>query len=129
MPCNNEKATKIWYNLVERKNHTNQILGGLSMNHYTTDVYEVKRENILFSKKLTKGLNQVESKFITQMIYGMTKSQSVILSNIADGLKEDIKKVNTVERLSRNLDKPLSNDLLYENYMKEVNKVIGEEPV
>ncbi|HHU81178.1 MAG TPA: transposase, partial [Acholeplasmataceae bacterium] len=99
------------------------------MNHYTTDVYEIKRENILFSKKLTKGIHQVESKFIKQMIYGMTKSQSVILSNIADGLKEDIKKVNTVERLSRNLDKPLSNDLLYENYMKEVNKVIGEEPV
>ncbi|MDF2700449.1 MAG: hypothetical protein K0Q49_2007, partial [Haloplasmataceae bacterium] len=30
-----EKATKIWYNLVERKNHTKQTLGGLSMNNYT----------------------------------------------------------------------------------------------
>ena len=28
------------------------------MIHYTTDLYEIKRENISFSKKLTKGLGQ-----------------------------------------------------------------------
>lgn len=99
------------------------------MNNYTTDLYEIKRENINFSKKLTKGLGQVESKFVTEMIYGITKTQSVILSNIADVLKEDIKKINTVERLSKNLNQDLSDDIIYSNYMKEVNKVIGEEPI
>ncbi|MDF2700813.1 MAG: hypothetical protein K0Q49_2376 [Haloplasmataceae bacterium] len=99
------------------------------MNNYTTDLYEIKRENINFSKKLTNGLGQVESKFITEMIYGITKSQSIILSNISDALHETIKKINTVERLSRNLDKELSKEQLYCNYMNEVNKVIHEEPV
>ena len=63
------------------------------------------------------------------MIYGITKSQPIILSNVSDALHEDIKKINTVERLSRNLDKELNSEQLYSNYMNEVNKVIGEKPI
>lgn len=99
------------------------------MTNYTTDLYELKRENIKFSTKVTKDSNQVETKFIKQMIYGITKSRSVILSNISDALDEENKKINTVERLSRNLDKTLNLDSTYENYMSQINEVLDDEPI
>jgi len=49
-------------------------------------LYEMKREIINYSKKLIKGQGQVESKFVTEMIYGMIRSQSSIISNISDAL-------------------------------------------
>jgi len=99
------------------------------MVNYTTDLYEMKREIINYSKNLIKGLGQVESKFVTEMIYGMMRSQSSIISNISDALEEDIKKINTVERLTRNLNSDMTNDVIYENYMNEVKKVIDDEPI
>ncbi|QVK17662.1 hypothetical protein KHQ81_12525 [Mycoplasmatota bacterium] len=63
------------------------------------------------------------------MVYGITKSHSTILSNISDALDEKIKKINTVERLSRISNQDLSLEKLYQNYMKEINKVIGDEPI
>lgn len=99
------------------------------MTNYTTDLYEMKREIINYSKKLTKGLGQVETKFVTDMIYGTMRSQSSIISNISDALEEDIKKINTVERLTRNLNNDLNHNLIYQNYMKEVLKVVDDEPV
>src|SRR5690625_2373141 len=99
------------------------------MKYYTTDLYEMKREIINYSKKLNKGLGQVESKFITQMIYGMMRGQSSIISDISDALEEDIKKINTVERLTRNLNKDMTHDVIYENYMNEVKKVVDNEPI
>src|SRR5690554_1238395 len=99
------------------------------MVNYTTDLYEMKREIINYSKNLIKGLGQVESKFVTEMIYGMMRSQSSIISNISDALEEDIKKINTVELLTRNLNNDMTNDVIYENYMNEVKKVIDDEPI
>jgi len=98
------------------------------MTKFTTDLYEIKRNNIVFSEKITKGVGQVESKFVKEMIYGITKSSSIIISNISDALHEDIKKINTIERLSNNLTKEISSQI-NDNYLKEVNKVIGKEPI
>jgi len=49
----------------------------------TTDVYATKRETINFSKSLVPKENQVESKFVTQTIYGILKSGSTVLKSIA----------------------------------------------
>jgi len=78
---------------------------------------------------LTKDNNQVDSKFIKQMIYGITKSRSIILSNISDDLDETTKKINTVGRLSRNLDKPLNLAPTYENHTNQINEVLDDEPI
>lgn len=98
------------------------------MNNTTTDTYEIKRKIISFSNKLTNAVGQVQTKFVQDMIYGLAKSKSVLLSNISDALIEPIKKINTVERLSNNL----MNDLdpsIKTCYNTEVNKVVGKTPI
>ncbi len=98
------------------------------MNNYTTECNEIKRETMNFSRKLTNGVGKVECKFINDMIYGVLKSNSSILSNISDALDESINKINTIERLSRNLNNTFDKKI-EENYLKEVKKSIGDKPV
>jgi len=64
----------------------------------------MKRKVSNFSKNISKILSKPKSKFITQMIYGFLHSQSVLLSEISRGLKENILLKKTIERLSRNLE-------------------------
>ncbi|SFL05598.1 hypothetical protein SAMN02983006_02045, partial [Halanaerobium salsuginis] len=52
------------------------------MTNYTRLIYEIKRKVSNFSKKISKGLSKPKTKFISQMIYGLLDSQSVLLSNI-----------------------------------------------
>ena len=73
------------------------------MTNSTTATYEIKRKILGFSNKLTKSVGQVQSKFVQDMIYGLAKLKSVLLSNISDALLEPIKKINTIKRLSNNL--------------------------
>ena len=98
------------------------------MLNFTTDTYEIKRKIINFSNKLTCDVGQVQAKFVQDMIYGLAKSRSVLLSNISDALMEPIKKINTIERLSNNLVNVL-NPSIKKHYNHEVNKIIGKSPV
>lgn len=98
------------------------------MTNSTTDTYEIKRKIMSFSNKLTNDVGQVQTKFVQDMIYGLAKSKSVLLSNISDALMEPIKKINTIERLSNNL----MNDLdpsIKTCYNNEVSKVVEKSPV
>ncbi len=98
------------------------------MTNSTTTTYEIKRKILGFSNRLTKGVGQVQSKFVQDMIYGLAKSKSVLLSNIADALVEPIKKINTIERLSNNLTNDF-NPAIKNSYNQEVCKLLGKEPV
>ncbi len=49
------------------------------------------------------------------MIYGISKSKDILLSSISEQLNEKTKKLNTIDRLSSNLSKDLS-DSIDENY-------------
>jgi len=98
------------------------------MTNSTTATYEIKRKIIGFSNKLTSDVGQVQSKFVQDMIYGLAKSKSVLLSNISDALMEPINKINTIERLSNNLVNEL-NPSIKIHYNHEVNKVIGKSPI
>lgn len=98
------------------------------MFHSTTDVYATKRETVHFSKSLVPRGNQVESKFVTQTIYGMLKSKSVILRNIASALNEPIRIKNTIDRLSQNLGRTLSPEIQH-NYTRKMAKALGKQPV
>ena len=77
------------------------------MKNFTTDTYEIKRKIIQFATKITNEVGQVEKKFVQDIIYGISKSKSILLSDISDSLMESINKVNTVERLSNNLMKDI----------------------
>lgn len=99
------------------------------MNNFTTNTYEVKRDLINFSKKITKGLSKPEEKFIMDMLYGISKSGTTLISEISRSLKEDIKLNNTIERLCDNLLKFDNEEIIMNNYYKEVNKFSSQMPV
>ncbi len=90
------------------------------MNNFTTNTFQMKRELINFSKH--------ESKFLMDMIYGISKSKDILLSSISEALDEKTKKAYVIDRLSDNI----SCDLDYNSDKKYYNTVIdsfGENPV
>jgi hypothetical protein len=73
--------------------------------HYSK-VGNTLREKIHeFSGKLSPHFSKPTSRFVEQVIYGITVSQDVKLSKIGRALEEDIPLKKTVNRLSVNLDK------------------------
>lgn len=52
---------------------TKQKYGGVYMNNFTTNCYEMKREIANLSKKLSKGVSKPTYKFLTDMLYGLAK--------------------------------------------------------
>ena len=98
------------------------------MSYFTTDTYTMKREIVNFSNKLSHDLPKPNKKFIADMTYGILASKSCLLSDITDTLHEDIKKKNTIERLSRHLANG-TPDLLLDHYLTQIKKWIPDEPV
>ena len=98
------------------------------MNNFTTNTYEMKRDIVKISKKIRKNCNKQEAKFVTDMIYEISKSKDVLLSSIAEDLNEDTKKVHTINRLSDNLVLNL-NASIDDNYTKLVMDALGDTPV
>jgi hypothetical protein len=98
------------------------------MNYFTKETYSAKREIVTFSKKLSDGFSRPHAKFVTDMMYGMIASGSIVLSDIADSLKEGIHKDNTIERLSLHLKAEMPRGM-YENYIKAIRSEIPDEPI
>lgn len=101
------------------------------MNNYTMNTYEVKRDLVTFSKKISEGLNKSTSKFVMDIEYGLSKSRSVLLSNIARSLEETIDLDNTIERLSDNLVllKDSEKEIIKKNYLEEIRDKFAEEAI
>ena len=98
------------------------------MNNFTTETYTAKREILTYAEKLSEGLSRPNKKFVSDMVYGMLASESVLLSAIADALKEDIDKGNTVDRLSKHLKGGLPGGIRT-NYAKAIGDDIPKNPV
>ena len=96
------------------------------MNNFNTNLYETKREIINYSNKITEGLKKPTAKFIMDMLYGLSKNQSVMLSDISRALDENIKLNYTIDRLSKNLEKI---KIIRNNYTRAVLNEIDEEPL
>jgi len=101
------------------------------MNNYTMNTYEVKRDLVTFSKKISEGLNKSTNKFVMDIEYGLSKSRSVLLSNIARSLEETIDLDNTIERLSDNLVllKDSEKEIIKKNYLEEIRDKFAEEAI
>lgn len=101
------------------------------MNNFTTNTYEMKREILNFSKKVSVDTNKVTRKFIMDMQYGLSKSQSCLISNISRALDERVKLKNTIERLCDNLIRLSDEDKnkIKDNYFNEIKKYFGDNPV
>lgn len=98
------------------------------MNHFTTNTYKMKREILNFSKKISKNLKKPEQKLIADMNYGLLASKSCLLTDIADQLHEPIKKINTVDRLSKHLQKGIPKTALC-NYLSFIKTLCPSNPI
>ena len=94
------------------------------MSYFTTDVFETKREILTFTDKIASGLPRPVYKFIHDMIYGLAKSQSCHLSDIARALDEKSKLINVIDRLSTNLASLSEADLerIMDNFRSAIEK-------
>ena len=98
------------------------------MNNFTTNTFQMKKEIINFSKKISKNSSKPETKFVMDMIYGISKSKDVLLSSISEALNEKTKKAYVIDRLSNNLSCNLDNNI-DKNYCNTVIDSFGENPV
>ena len=93
----------------------------------SSEIYQAKREILNFSQQLTKGLAKPDRKFVMDMLYGMAKGRSPLLSEISRALEEDINLLSTVKRLSRNAKEFSSYTKLYNNYAEIVQRQLKED--
>jgi len=98
------------------------------MYNFITETYTAKRELLTYAEKLSDGFSRPDTKFVSDMIYGIVASSSIILSDISDVLMEDIEKGNTVERLSRHLKEGLPSGIRT-NYARAIRNDIPKDPV
>ncbi|MHB8065695.1 MAG: transposase [Ruminiclostridium sp.] len=91
--------------------------------------YELKRNIVRYSEKISIGLTRPQFKFVTQMLYGLLDGKKAHLSEIARSLKEDITLKKTIDRLSRNLSSFNSADCIMENYMKLAKSYVKENAI
>lgn len=98
------------------------------MTYSTSNTYTLKREILTFSNKISASLSKPERKFTADMTYGMLASGSCLLTDIVDQLHEASKKVNSVERLTRHLNKGTSDHAL-QNYLAQVHSWVPDKPV
>ena len=94
------------------------------MNNYTMNAYEMKRDLLNFSKKVSHGVNQPTAKFVMDMQFGLAKSGSCLISEIARSLNESIKLNYTIERLCDNLSNMYADEsnIIWSNYLKKVKR-------
>ena len=88
----------------------------------------MKREILNFSNKISKHLSKPERKFSADMTYGILAAKSCLLTDIVDQLHEDSKKVNSVERLTRHLNKGIPLPAL-KSYLTAVRRWVPKDPV
>ena len=98
------------------------------MANFSSNTYTLKREILTFSNKISRKLSKPDKKFTADMTYGMLASSSCLLTDIVDQLHEDSKKVNSVERLTRHLNKGVPVKAL-KLYLNTIRKWVPSEPV
>lgn len=98
------------------------------MSHSTSITYQMKREILTFSNKISRKLPKPERKFMASMNYGILASGSCLLTDIVDQLHEPVKKINSVDRLSRHLAKGTPKPALTA-YLAQVRKWCPSNPV
>ena len=98
------------------------------MTNFTSNTYQMEREILTFSNKISRQLSKPDRKFSADMTYGMLASNSCLLTDIVDQLHEPSKKVNSVERLTRHLNKGVSTKAL-NSYLSLVKTMVPKNPV
>lgn len=80
-----------------------------------------------FSGDLSKGLCAAARRFVSEMVYGIQASESVVLTEVGRTLEEAIPLRKTQWRLSRNLQRPELEDAVQENLLGMAANRIGRD--
>ena len=96
-----------------QQNCTKQKRGGFPVVNFTSNTYQMKREILTFSNKISRKFSKPDRKFMADMNYDILASNSCLLTDIVDQLHEPSKKLNSVDRLSRHLSKGTPKDALH----------------
>ena len=117
----------MWYNEGDESSKIHSK-GVLVMNQNTTLIWQLKRALLNFAENLSDGLTLPKMKFLSQMLYGLLASQSVMLTQIGRALQEAISLKKTEDRLSRNL-KAFRQDMecVRQNYLESVKPLVDYE--
>jgi len=99
------------------------------MSNCTMYSYEMKRDLINFSKKISFGLSKPNSKFIMDILFGISSSGSTLISEISRHLKENIKLGYTIERLCDHLFSFDDENIIMNNYYNECKNYFGHNPI
>src|SRR5690625_6004462 len=75
----------------------------INYNTLSQDIYTTKRSIYNFASKLSEGMQKPNKKFLMDMLFGLAKGKSVLLSDIALTLEESIDPIQTIKRLSSRL--------------------------
>ena len=79
-------------------------------------------------QKISEGTKRPFQKFTADMCFGSLSANSCVISDIAQALQEDTQKINTVERLTRNLNKGIP-ETVQDNYLNTAKKYLPANPV
>ena len=93
----------------------------------TSITYQMKREILSFSNKISRNLSKPDRRFIADMNYGILASGICLLTDIVDHLHEPSRKINIVDRLSRHLAKGIPQNAL-NSYLSQVRKWCPGQP-
>ena len=89
------------------------------MDNYSTKISILKRAIVNFTDKISAGMKRPFHKFVADMCYGAMTSKSCVISEIAQALQEDTKKINTIGRLTRNLNQEIPK-AVGDNYLVSI---------
>ena len=95
----------------------------------STEIYQTKRSLLTFLEKLTKGRFNPRMKFYSDILYGMSKSQNTLSSDIARALEEYIDLQYTIKHLSRNIVEADDVRQVHQNYLNTLKTSISDNPL
>jgi hypothetical protein len=95
------------------------------MSKYNTSVRICEEEFAGFSKKMTSGFCKTDTRFIEQMLVGINKSESVLLSEIARNSEKKVGVRKTIQRFSRKLCS-FDNKKFEQNRIELVRELLPE---
>jgi hypothetical protein len=95
--------------------------------HHSSVAQRLRNRIGRFSADLSKGLCVAGQRFVSEMVYGIQASQSVMLTEIGRTLEERVPLRKTQWRLSRNLRRPELEDVVQENILGMGAGHVGED--
>ena len=100
------------------------------MNNYNKFANQMKELIVDFGIQVSNRLSKPMRKFVIEMIFGIIASKSILLSEIARNLDEDITIKETDNRLSENLGNISDKlNLIWQNYHETIKYQIDENTI